>query len=151
MGNYRARRPGFITAWKMEAANLMFQGLPDKEITKRMASAEYRACGDDDALKKKLYHKWRNKLNNLRKDPTFQEYYQSLVTEWRVHAFGPSLKKLREQVDSPEPWLANKAANDVLNRIGRDPFSDGKDDSAVVIKFEGMPELGSPETEEPDG
>lgn len=105
----------------------------------------------DEKKRRGVYRAWRDKLQRLRKDPKFQEYYQSIVTEWRVHSYGPALTVLTNQVKSDEPWLANKAANDVLNRIGNDPFATGSDASSVTIRFEGMPKLGTPPTEEEDG
>lgn len=147
MGNYKARRTGFMESWKINCAHWMFEGRTDKEITE-MLDGE-RIGKIEDAKKKRMAYKvWREKLQRLRKDPKFQEYYQSIVTEWRVHSYGPALTVLSNQVRSNEPWLANKAANDVLNRIGNDPFSSGNDASSVTIRFEGMPELGAPSTEE---
>ena len=150
MGNYKSRRTGFLEGWKMDAAQWMFEGLSDRDIADRLDGNRIKAI-EDDKKRKTAYRAWAAKLQRLRKDPNFQEYYNSIVTEWKVHAYGPSLKLLLKQIDADEPWLANKAANDVLNRVGHDPFSDGKESSEVVFRFEGMPELGEPSTEEEDG
>lgn len=149
MGNYKARRPGFLEGWKIDAANWMFQGFTDNQIAEKL-DGERIAAATEYKKKAGLYKAWKDKLQRLRKDPKFQEYYRSIVTEWRVHNYGPALNVLTGQMKSDEPWLANKAANDVLNRIGNDPFSDNLEAGSVTIKFEGMPELGSPETEEAD-
>lgn len=141
MGNYRARRTGFIEAWKIAAAEYMFQGKTDAEIVGLLWPAVTVLEGDD--YRKQMRNR-KTQLQKLRKDAKFQEYYQTLITEWRVHAMGPALAKLKSQMDSGEPWLENKAANDVLNRVGTDPFAAGADANAVTIRFEGMPELGMP-------
>lgn len=144
MGNYKARRPGFIEAWKILAAEYMFQGKPDKEIAELLWPVLTTMPKEEAAKKMQSY---KRRLRELRKDSAFQEYYKSMITEWRVHTMGPALAKLKEQINSPEPWLANKAANDVLTRVGADPFTNGEESSAVTIRFEGMPELGSPDDE----
>lgn len=148
MGNYRARRPGFLEAWKIDAAHLMFEGKTDREITDIMWKKEVSIA--DEHKRKNAYKNARSRLQRLRKDPKFQEYYQTIVTEWRVHATGPALMKLRQQIESTDGWLANKASNDVLNRTGMDPFADNAADNTVTFKFEGMPELGEPPTDEGD-
>ena len=56
------------------------------------------------------------------------------------------LRRVREQIDTDEPWLANKAANDAINFAKGRIF--GENDRTVTVKFEGMPELGTPDKEE---
>ena len=54
-----------------------------------------------------------------------------------------ALSKLKQQIDSKEPWLANKASNDIMN------FSKGKifgnDENTVTVSIQGMPDIGSPD------
>jgi len=135
MGNYRSRRPGFLQGWQINAADMMFRGYTDEEIVK--ALWPYKEWTD------KAVKAAKSRLRNLRKDEKFQEYYRSLVTEWSVHHVGRALNKLAEQVDSNQPWLANKAANDVI--LQSKNLITGLDDNTVVVKVEGMPELGVPE------
>lgn len=134
MGNYRSHRPGFLQGWQINAADMMFRGYTDEEMVKELWP-EKTQQNQIQAAKKRL--------RNLRRDEKFQEYYRSLVNEWSVHHVGRALKKLSEQIDSNQPWLANKAANDVLTQSKL--MLTGTDDGTVVVRVEGMPELGTPD------
>jgi hypothetical protein len=134
MGNYRARRPGFLQGWQINAADMMFRGFTDEQMVRELWP-DKETKGQIDAAKKRL--------RNLRKDEKFQEYYRTLVQEWSIHHVGRAFNKLAEQIDSNQPWLANKAANDVLQHSKQ--MITGMDDGTVVVKVEGMPELGVPE------
>ena len=117
----------------------MFRGFTEEEIVREI-------WGDFDKNTDEGKKKLRNnkcRLRNLRNDEKFQEFYRSLVTEWRVHHAGKALETIAKQMDSNQPWLANKAANDVLTYSKE--LITGADDNTVLIKFEGMPELGVPE------
>ncbi len=131
MGNYRSRRTGFLQGWQLNVADMMFRGYGDDEIIKEIwpNATKMATC--------------RQKLKRLRHDEKFQEYYRTLVTEWSMHHVGRALNKLSEQIDSKQPWLANKAANDVL--IQSKQMMTGMDDGTVVVRVEGMPELGTPD------
>ena len=134
MGNYRARRPGFLQGWQINAADMMFRGCTDDEIVKELwpqkeTENQIRAA--------------KQRLRNLRRNEKFQEFYRSLVTEWSVHHVGRAYAKLSEQIDSNQPWLANKAANDVI--LHSKQMITGMDDGTIVVKVEGMPEIGTPE------
>jgi len=147
MGNYRSRRPGFLQAWQIAVAEYTFQGISDEEIIERLWNwSAMKKTIPDEAKQKRKHSDLKRKLTNCKKDPKFVEYYKSILTEWSVHNVGKALNKLSEQIDSKEPWLANKAANDVLAR-GMKLF-DGEDANTMTVRIEGMPELGTPETEE---
>ena len=136
MGNYKCRRPGMLQGWQITAAELMFQGKTyDEMVAIIWPKAE---TSSQKSSKKRL-------LRKLCKDETFMEYYRSIITEWTVHSVGPALKKLRSQIDSDKDWLANKAANDIITQSKA--IITGADDNTVVIKMEGMPELGCPDDE----
>ena len=136
MGNYKSRRPGFLQAWQINAADMMFRGLTDEEIVRELFNT-----GDDE---KKIYN-GKARIRNLRKNEGFQEYYRSIITEWSLHNVGKALNRLSTQIDSPTEWLANKAANDVIQQSKA--FINGSDENTVVLKVEGMPELGTPDDE----
>ena len=134
MGNYKSRRPGMLQGWQMNAADMMFRGFTDAEICQELWNV-----GDDERKIKN----GKSRLRNLRKNEVFQDYYRSIITEWSVHHVGKALITIAGQMDAENPWLANKAANDVITQ-SRSLIS-GVDDNSVVIKVEGMPELGEPE------
>ena len=134
MGNYRSHRPGFLQGWQLNAADMMFRGYTDEEMVKELwpqkeTPNQIRAA--------------KQRLRNLRANEKFQEYYRTLIAEWSVHHVGRALSKLSEQIDSNQPWLANKAANDVL--LQSKALTTGIDDGTVVVRVEGMPELGTPD------
>lgn len=131
MGKFKAKRPGFIPGWQLNAADLMFRGKTDKEIVETLWPDIKEDTG-------------RQRLRKMRKDEKFQEYYRSLVSEWSMHHVGKAYNKLAEQIDSNQPWLANKAANDVIAHSKM--MLTGMDDGTMVVKVEGMPELGTPES-----
>lgn len=132
MGCYNVRK-GMLQAWQVKAAEMMFRGMSDEEIAKEL----FRA-GDD--LKK--IRSGKDRLRRLRKNEDFQEYYRTIITEWSVHNVGRALSKLSYQIDDKNPWVANKAANDILNQSKK--FMTGNEENSLVVKFEGMPELGEP-------
>lgn len=133
--NFKARRPGFLLGWQMNAAELMFRGLTDDQICEELWPND-----------KISIHSKRNRIKRLRQTEEFKEYYDSLVKEWGFHHVGKALNKLAEQIDSDKPWIANKAANDVL--IQSKQYMAKDDENTVVVKFDGGINLGSPEQEE---
>ena len=58
-----------------------------------------------------------------------------------------AVSRISQQIDSKEGWLANKAANDVVN-LAKTTSVFQADDKAVTVKIEGMPEIGSPDSDE---
>ena len=134
MGNYRSHRPGFLQGWQINVADMMFRGYTDEEMVRELWPQKTEPNQIRAA---------KQRLRNLRRAEKFQEYYRTLVTEWSVHHVGRALRKLSEQIDSNQPWLANKAANDVL--LQSKQMITGMDDGTVVVKVEGMPELGTPD------
>lgn len=136
MGNYNCRK-GMLQAWQINAAEMMFRGLRDEDIIKELWP-EVETRGQIECKRKRL--------KRLKADETFQAYYKSIVTEWSVHNVGKALTKLSEQIDSDKPWIANKAANDVLMHSRQ--LTNDQEDNTVVVKFESGIELGSPDQEE---
>lgn len=144
MGFYNSRRPGMLQGWQMDAALMMFQGYTDDQIIEKVLLPRGTAFDD---LTPNQKHGKRDRLRRLRKDPIFRDYYKSLITEWSVHNVGPALNKLSEQMmTAKEPWLVNKAINDILNRAL--PAFESEDANTIKVEIVGMPELGSPESDD---
>jgi len=137
MGNYRCRKEGFLAAWQINAAELMFQGKSDDEIAREIYHIE-----ESDPMYMRKIKTARTKLSKLRKNEKFQEYYRSIVTEWSVHNVGKALLKISHQLDDDNPWIVNKAANDILTQSKK--FM-GNDENSVSITFENPIALGSPD------
>ena len=134
MGNYKCRRDGYLLGWQINVADMMFRGFSDTQIAKEL----WPEKTSDKEIKSAC-----NRIRMLRRTDKFQEYYRTLVTEWSAHHVGKALNKLVEQIDSDQAWLANKAANDVIQHSKQ--MMTGMDDGTVVVKVEGMPELGTPD------
>lgn len=92
------------------------------------------------------YDKKRRKVKATMRKPGFAEAFHELIREQANEDVVKCLKRLRDQRDNEEGWLANKATNDLLNRMWSVVM--GNTDNAVTIKIEGMPQLGTPDSEE---
>ena len=77
--------------------------------------------------------------------PGFAECYRAMIKEMAWPVYGEAIDIIRKQLNHSNGWLANKAANDLLNRFA--PVVMGEDSKAITVKIEGMPELGTPNDE----
>lgn len=136
MGNYSCRRENFLVGWEIDVAQLVFQGKSNKEIAIEVLDAD---PGDRNDLLKKV-----KRIKRLIESDKFAEYYKSMIKEWTIHNVGRALNKLSDQIDHEQPWLANKAANDILQRVPKGMLMD-EEENTITVKVEGMPELGVPE------
>lgn len=109
-----------------EILELIYKVKPDAPVGERQKAARY-------------YHK-------LLENPKFQECFRTIVRQRTMPAYGKAASKLMEQIDDESGWLANKAANDILTRFG--PMIMGEEDRQIVVKVEGMPEMGAPTSDE---
>ena len=123
-----------LQAWQMSAAELMWQGKTNEEIVAILWP------NADTGGKKEAKRRLLRKLPN---DETFMEFYRGIIQQWTINSVGPALQKIRGQLNSDKDWLANKAANDIINQSKL--VMTGADDNTVVVKLEGMPELGTPD------
>jgi len=136
MGNYSTRNKELLTGWQMNVAHMMFRGVADKDIV----IEQFKVDPEDE----KGIRNGKDKLRRLRRSQKFQDYYQSLITEWRVRNIGKALTRLEEQLDEKNGWLRNKACNDILNQSKQ--FT-GNDENTVVVKVESGIALGTPDGE----
>lgn len=137
MGCYKCRRPGYLSAMQISICEAVFQGRSDKWIYENI----YHANMNDTYSVRSA----ANRLKALKKNPKFIEYYNSIVTEFRVHSYGKALNKLVSLIDDSNPWVGMQAANSVLSHTERAVVPESE--NTVTIKIEGMPTLGEP-TEE---
>ena len=136
----KQKRKGMLLGWQVNVATLMFQGHTNEEIIDILWPG---LPENKRKYKKKM-------LTELVKNEDFQEYYRGKINAWSVQNVGAALNKLAQQMkcDESDPslkakWMANKAANDVLQYSKG--IITGADDNTMVVKIEGMPELGEPE------
>lgn len=93
--------------------------------------------------------KWRSashKIQAARHVRGYGEMYQEIVRDAAFQQHGYAMQKIVSQIDDSNGWLAQNAAREVLNRTT--PIIFGKEDNSVVVRFEGMPDIGTPEPEE---
>lgn len=114
----------------------------------------------EDAVKQAIFHvnkesslserqRAARKLHKWMEDPKFVEGYRAIVRQIAFGACGASIARLVKQVNiDEEKWgfLSNKAANDILTRMWSIVMGD--DDRQIVVKVEGMPELGEPDADD---
>lgn len=127
-----------ISAKELQICRMYLEGAKEKEIMLCVYGV-----GEDatDTERRKA----RNKLRDVIRNPKVQECYRAMLRERAMPATGAAMNKLMEQLDDKSGWLANKAANDVLNKFW--PVMMGEEDHSIVVKVEGMPQLGTPDEE----
>lgn len=78
--------------------------------------------------------------------PEFMEIYGAVMRSSIMEYYPKAIKKLGEQIDSDQPWVANKASNDIATRY--DKVTAKEDGNVITVRVEGMPEIGEPEADE---
>ncbi len=56
------------------------------------------------------------------------------------------MARILKQVDSDTEWLANKAANDIMQLASKTGVMQN-DEQALQIQIQGLPDIGSPDDE----
>ena len=86
-------------------------------------------------------------MSRWRKLPEFETVWKDEVRNVLYGCTSEAIQVIRKQMKSEDqPWLQNKAANDVLN-YGKSQIY-GDEEKTVNVKIEGMPEIGSPDKAE---
>lgn len=85
-------------------------------------------------------------LRKWTKNQKFKEYYREVTNDIALAAVGSANMEIYKQLKSNNPWIVNKAANDILSRFL--PNIMGENDKQVVVKVEGMPALGTPDADD---
>ena len=85
-------------------------------------------------------------LRKWTKNQKFKEYYREVTNDIALAAVGSANMEIYKQLKSNNPWIVNKAANDILSRFL--PNIMGENDKQVVVKVEGMPTLGTPDADD---
>ena len=101
---------------------------------------------DTNTADKKAIHAAEQQLYRWRQHPNYFDYFDTEIERILRAASSKAVKTLATQMDpnsKGDLWLQNKAANDVLNH--RRALMADRQDTAVTIKVEGMPELGTPD------
>lgn len=122
---------------------MMARGYSTREIIRELYHME-------EADDPKRYHSHEMHLLRYKKYPDFMEVFKDEIAKViSPRLLGKGVRVLSDQMDSKEPWLANKAANDIVAFTSKRLFAE--EDNAVTIQFAegaGMPEIGTPDGEE---
>lgn len=132
---------GKLTAQALQAAQLMADGHKIKDIITAVFGVTYES---DNAA----WQRGRRKLAKWQDDPAWQEAYNRYVRRAVTPLVGRAVRKIDEQIDDVNPWIAQGAAREVLSRFGGAVL--GEDDKSITIKVEGMPTIGVPTGEDDD-
>lgn len=133
-----------VTAKQAQAMRLLAEGeLSEQRIIRIIFPVNRQKEDGTWEEDPKLYRKYRTIFSKWKRDPKCQECYRAIVAEIAFGDFSHSMARMRQQVDSNDPWLAQNAARDTLNRWQSKVM--GEESADTVIRIEGMPALGTPE------
>lgn len=90
----------------------------------------------------------REKISNWMRSPKCQECYRAIIRESAMFGVGKANNVLIKTMDSENEWAAMQAAQGYLARYGDAVM--GEESNETVIRIEGMPTLGTPNTAEED-
>lgn len=122
------------------ACTMLAQGFTEEEVMMALWHFDYKSASSSER------HTYRKKLHSIMRKPGFDECYKAYVKAAVYSPYGKAMNRIAKQIDSKNEWVANKASNDFLTRFGH--HIDGTDGKEVVIRVEGGPILGAPETED---
>lgn len=101
----------------------------------------------DPDVDKKAVNAADQKMFRWRRHPEYEGLWKEEIRQQLMACAGSAYRVLRNQItDDKQPWLANKAANDLLNH-GR-PQIYGAEENTVNVRIEGLPDIGSPDSED---
>jgi len=85
-------------------------------------------------------------VKKMMNSPEYTALFGEVIRADLTKMFAKAIHKLGDQIDNPNPWVANKAANDVATRYDKATAKD--DGNTITVKVEGMPEIGVPDADE---
>jgi len=116
------------------------QGKSRAEILKEVFGLDLETSPDN------LIHNADNKMSRWRKHPDFESTWKDEVKQILYGCTSEAIQTIRGQMrGADQPWLQNKAANDLLNYGKGQIF--GEEERTVHVQIDGAPDLGSPDTD----
>lgn len=101
---------------------------------------------DIDTASASEIHSADCKMSRWRSLPEFEQVWKDEIKSILYACTGEAVKVIRGQMRTDDqPWLQNKAANDLLN-YGKGQIY-GEEERTVHVQIEGMPDIGSPDGE----
>lgn len=108
------------------------------DILREIFHLDPETCGPD--VKQRAYqqmYRWRHR-------PDAQAIWEDEMRV-RVRKYVPmAVGRLHNQIDNENDWVANKAANDVIN-LAKTTGIFQNEEKAINVKIEGLPDIGSPD------
>ena len=121
----------------------MADNLPMFHPTKQMMQAcELYAQGHGVHAIADIMHKGQDTIRRWLKMPEIQAIYRDLLRESLTPMVARAQKCISDKIDSPLEWVSLQASQMAINK-----YSDkvlGEDDRDIVVRIEGLPDLGTP-------
>ena len=137
-----AERGTVANDWTLcKVARMMAEGCDEKDIMVRFFGDQI--MDEFGEIDKKKQDKYLRRVERWLASDRYKWIYKECLMRWAMPANMKAQNLLESQLESDQPWLANKAANDIIAIYNRE--TKGSDDGAVTIRIEGMPELGTPD------
>ena len=112
-------------------------GIPTPDIIKEVFGVD----ADDPG-----YHACECKLSRWRKLPDYERVWKDEVRKIDFADYTAARRVLRKSMNtSDDGWLAMQSAVNVLSSSSKRIYAD--EDSAVTVRIEGLPELGTPDSD----
>ena len=134
--------------------------IPEDKLTRRIAKLavmEANSASRADKLKEifgvDMATATPREINNCdatmsrwRKHPMFDQAWKEEARRWDYEDYILAREVFRKGMkQEKDGWLSMNSAVNAINQAGKRLFHD--EDSAISVKIEGLPELGTPDTE----
>ena len=114
------------------------RGEPRKDILKAVFDL------DVDTAPQNEIHAADARMSRWRSHPEFEPIWKDEVRKILYGCTSEAIQTIRGQMRvKDQPWLQNKAANDLLN-YGKGQIY-GDEERSINVKIEGLPDIGSPD------
>ena len=92
----------------------------------------------------RAYHNLEVRLSRWRDHPKYEETWKDEVRKQDFRDYTNARKVLRRSMNQEKDgWLSMQSAVNVMNNSGKRIYAG--EDSAVTVRIEGMPDLGTPD------
>lgn len=137
-GRYTTGSTLGITQQQLLYIDAITRGLTVEDAAKLV----FRCYDDNGEIDKKKLKKAVSTCRGWEDDPNVRAAYAKVMKSKTMPMESKALNVLNAQMDSTNPWIANKAANDTLRYTAQLTQTDEK---TITVKVEGMPEIGVPD------
>ena len=131
------KKAEFLTAEQDRFVRMEANGYTSEEIIKEL----FNVTKQDDQ-----YHAYECKLSRWRDHPKYEEVWKEEVRKQDYRDYITARTVLRRSMkQEKDGWLAMQSAVNAMNNSGKRIYQD--EDSAVTVRIEGMPDIGTPDGE----